>query len=101
MPDSPTSGPTQKQGLPVLQLPHSYNPTPDPFAIWKRYYGKPYILAFFVMPAQNFFLGLALGRCIGYCWWLLTLCGAGSAVVGLFNFVVGLGIWRFYGRIFS
>lgn len=62
--------------IPVLQLPQSYKPTPDPRANLKRY------------------TGLIVDRIIGSVWWLLTVVGAGSAVIGIFNFVVGLGAWR-------
>ncbi|KAK7467277.1 hypothetical protein VKT23_004335 [Stygiomarasmius scandens] len=64
--------------VPILQLPASYTPKPDPLANLKRYTGR------------------ALDRTIGIIWWLLTVIGAGSAVVGLFNFIVGLGAWNWW-----
>ncbi|KAJ6597068.1 inositol polyphosphate phosphatase [Mycena vulgaris] len=63
---------------PVLRLPAHYTPTPDPHAARKRYCGR------------------ALDRVIGTVWWLLTLLGAGSALVGIFNFVFGLGAWGWW-----
>ncbi|KAJ7940451.1 inositol polyphosphate phosphatase [Mycena leptocephala] len=73
---SPSTLPTSAP--PVLRLPASYTPTPDPHANLKRYTGR------------------VLDRAIGRVWWLLTLLGAGSAVVGIFNFVLGLGAWGWW-----
>ncbi|THU82266.1 DNase I-like protein [Dendrothele bispora CBS 962.96] len=64
--------------VPVLKLPAHYTPKPDPLANLKRYTGR------------------SLDRTIGIIWWLLTMIGAGSAVVGLFNFIVGLGAWNWW-----
>ncbi|KAI0372908.1 DNase I-like protein [Pilatotrama ljubarskyi] len=64
--------------VPVLRLPEGYRPKPDPWANAKKYTGR------------------TLDRLIGYCWWLLTMLGAGSAVVGLGNLVVSLGFWRWW-----
>jgi hypothetical protein len=63
---------------PVLRLPAHYTPTPDPRATLKRYTGR------------------ILDRVIGRVWWLLTLLGAGSVLVGMFNFVLGLGAWGWW-----
>jgi hypothetical protein len=63
---------------PLLRLPSAYTPTPDPRATLKRYTGR------------------TLDRIIGYIWWLLTLVGAGSTVVGIFNFFLGLAAWRWW-----
>lgn len=63
---------------PMLRLPSSYTPTPDPRATLKRYIGR------------------TLDRIIGSLWWLLTLVGAGSAIVGIFNFFLGLAAWRWW-----
>ncbi|KAJ7444924.1 inositol polyphosphate phosphatase [Mycena latifolia] len=63
---------------PVLRLPAHYTPTPDPHATRKRYTGR------------------VLDRAIGRVWWFLTLLGAGSALVGIFNFVLGLGAWGWW-----
>ena len=60
--------------LPMISLPSSYKPRPDPHAVIKRYTGR------------------VLDRVIGVAWWLLTLLCA-SSVVGLFNLLVGLGAW--------
>ncbi|KAJ7087864.1 Endonuclease/exonuclease/phosphatase [Mycena epipterygia] len=63
---------------PVLRLPAHYRPTPDPHAALKRYTGR------------------VLDRVIGRIWWLLALLGAGNALVGIFNFVLGLGAWGWW-----
>ena len=41
-------------------------------------------------------MGRSLDRIIGMVWWLFTLLGAGSSVVGLFNFFLGLGAWTWW-----
>lgn len=64
--------------VPTLRLPEGYHPTPDPWSTLKRYTGR------------------TLDRLIGYTWWLLTLLGAGSAVLGLGNLVLSLGAWRWW-----
>ena len=61
--------------LPMIQLPSNYKPRPDPYAVIKRYTGR------------------ALDRVIGAVWCLFTLVGAGSSIIGLFNFFLGLGAW--------
>ncbi|KAG2158265.1 inositol polyphosphate phosphatase [Suillus bovinus] len=63
---------------PMIQLPSSYTPTLDLHATLKRYTGR------------------TLDRIIGSIWWLLTVVGAGSAVVGIFNFFLGLTAWRWW-----
>ncbi|KAJ7709723.1 Endonuclease/exonuclease/phosphatase [Mycena rosella] len=63
---------------PILRLPARYAPAPDPHATRKRYAGR------------------ALDRVIGRVWWLFALLGAGSALVGIFNFVLGLGAWGWW-----
>ncbi|KAJ6623479.1 skeletal muscle/kidney enriched inositol 5-phosphatase [Mycena sp. CBHHK59/15] len=63
---------------PMLRLPARYTPVPDPRATLKRYTGR------------------TLDRVIGSIWWLFTLLGAGSVVVGVFNFVLGLGAWGWW-----
>lgn len=65
---------------PKLQLPSTYNPTPDPLATFKRYTGR------------------ILDRIIGYIWALLTVIGAGSAVVGIFNFLCGYVAWNWWWK---
>lgn len=64
--------------VPVLRLPEGYHPTPDPWTLLKKYSGR------------------ALGRVIGYTWWLLYLLGAGSALFGLGNLLLSLGAWRWW-----
>ncbi|KAF5373854.1 hypothetical protein D9758_000676 [Tetrapyrgos nigripes] len=63
---------------PVLRLPAFYSPRPDRRANLKRYVGR------------------TLDRTLGIIWWLLTVIGAGSAAVGLFNFIVGMGAWNWW-----
>ncbi|KAG2153950.1 hypothetical protein DEU56DRAFT_771993 [Suillus clintonianus] len=58
----------------MLQLPSAYIPTPDPHATLKRYTGR------------------TLDRIIGYMWWLLTVAGAGSTIVGIFSMVEGTSL---------
>ncbi|KAF8843574.1 DNase I-like protein [Paxillus ammoniavirescens] len=64
---------------PLLRLPPTYTPTPDPYALLKKYTGR------------------TLDRVIGYVWWFLTFVGAGSAVVGVFNFFFSYAAWRWWG----
>jgi len=64
--------------IPKIQLPVSYCPRPDPDAVFKKYFGR------------------CLDRVIGFIWWMLTLLGAGSGVVGVFNFIIGLGAWTWF-----
>jgi hypothetical protein len=37
-----------------------------------------------------------LDRIIGIIWWLFTLLGAGSSIIGVFNFFLTLGAWRWW-----
>ncbi|KZP12567.1 inositol polyphosphate phosphatase [Athelia psychrophila] len=64
---------------PLLRLPASYHPTADPHAVLKRYTGR------------------TLDRIIGYVWWLVTLFGMGSTAVGVLNFLLGIGAWKWWG----
>ncbi|KAJ7120487.1 Endonuclease/exonuclease/phosphatase [Mycena crocata] len=75
---SSPSSPDTSATPPTLRLPPSYAPSPDPAATRKRYTGR------------------ALDRFIGRIWWLLALLGAGNALVGIFNFVLGLGAWGWW-----
>ncbi|KAF9469211.1 Endonuclease/exonuclease/phosphatase [Collybia nuda] len=63
---------------PTIRLPSHYKPLPDSRATLKRY------------------LGRSLDRIVGICWYALVLLGAGSGVVGVFNFVLGLGAWTWW-----
>lgn len=63
---------------PLLKLPDVYRPTPDPQAVVKRYTGR------------------VLDRVVGIIWWMLTLLGAGSGIIGMFNFLIGLGALRWW-----
>ncbi|KAH7889410.1 Endonuclease/exonuclease/phosphatase [Phlebopus sp. FC_14] len=65
---------------PILQLPSTYIPVPDPRATLKKYTGR------------------TLDRIVGYVWWLLSIVGAGSAVVGVFNFFFGYAAWKWWLR---
>ena len=65
---------------PLIGLPPTYKPTPDPWAGWKRS------------------VGLTLDRLIGVVWWLLTLLGLGSVFMGLINFLVGIGAWTWWRK---
>ncbi|KAJ6525630.1 skeletal muscle/kidney enriched inositol 5-phosphatase [Mycena capillaripes] len=78
-PPAPSTPPVSTP--PVLRLPAHYVPAPDPHANRKRYTGR------------------VLDRAVGRVWWLLTLLGAGSAVVGIFNFVLGLGAWGWWRSV--
>ncbi|KAJ4487749.1 inositol polyphosphate phosphatase [Lentinula aciculospora] len=64
--------------IPTIALPDFYTPKPDSLATLKRYTGH------------------TLDRIVGVCWWLLTLFGAGSAVVGIFNFIVGATAYKWW-----
>ncbi|KAI0647307.1 Endonuclease/exonuclease/phosphatase [Trametes meyenii] len=64
--------------VPLLRLPKGYTPTPDPWATTKKYTGRTF------------------DRLIGYCWWLLTMLGAGSTLLGIGNLIVSLGFWRWW-----
>ncbi|KAJ7063501.1 inositol polyphosphate phosphatase [Mycena amicta] len=75
LPETATSTSTTP---PILRLPLDYAPTPDPRANLKRYTGR------------------VIDRLVGRIWWALTLLGAGSAVVGLFNFILGLSAWGWW-----
>ncbi|KAJ3538359.1 hypothetical protein NMY22_g5200 [Coprinellus aureogranulatus] len=63
---------------PRIPLPPSYQPTPDPNANLKRYFGR------------------ALDRVVGVIWWIFTLLGAGSGLFGFINFFVGLGAFTWW-----
>jgi len=39
-----------------------------------------------------------LDRIVGYTWWLLIIVGAGSTVVGIFNFLCVYAGWKWLGR---
>ncbi|XP_006457995.1 hypothetical protein AGABI2DRAFT_216100 [Agaricus bisporus var. bisporus H97] len=69
---------TKHTSIPQLQLPASFQPRPDPYALLKKYTGR------------------CFDRIIGLIWWTLTLLGAGSGIVGLFNFTIGLGVWNLF-----
>ena len=70
-PPSSPSTPSPSQTIPLLRLPPSYKPRPDPYANLKKYTGR------------------TLDRIIGYAWWLLTLIASGPGIIGM----LGFGIW--------
>lgn len=72
------SSPSSSPMPPTLRLPVHFRPRPDPYANVKRY------------------LGRTLDRLVGYCWWLVVCLGAGSSVLGIGNFLVGLGVWSWW-----
>jgi len=74
----PSPVPSSNEFPPLLRLPDAYKPFPDRNATLKRYFGR------------------SLDRIIGYLWWLVTFFGAGSTVVGIFNFLLGLGVWGWW-----
>jgi len=79
----PAPNPLSSSGIPLLTLPSDFPLKPDPYATLKRYTGR------------------SLDRIIGYIWWILTLIGAGSALVGLGNFIIGMGMWTFWNNGYS
>ncbi|KAI0306606.1 skeletal muscle/kidney enriched inositol 5-phosphatase [Multifurca ochricompacta] len=64
--------------VPLLSLPANFIPKADPFSWVKKYSGR------------------ALDRIIGSVWWLFVFVGAGHAVLGIGNFVLGLGAWAWW-----
>ncbi|KAJ3736137.1 Endonuclease/exonuclease/phosphatase [Lentinula guzmanii] len=78
LPPPPVTTSQHTRRIPTILLPEFYAPKPDPLATLKRYTGR------------------TLDRIVGVCWWLFTLFGAGSAVVGIFNFFVGVAAYRWW-----
>ena len=72
---SPTHAQLPDNAIPLLSLPHYFTPKPVPFVSLKKYIGR------------------MLDRIIGFVWSALVLIGAGYTVVGICNFVLGLGAW--------
>jgi hypothetical protein len=75
---SPTHADELDNTIPLLSLPHHFTPKPDPFAGIKKYTGR------------------ILDRIIGFVWSVLVFIGAGYTVVGICNFVLGLGAWTWW-----
>ena len=76
----PPPAPTTTTTVPVLRLPENFQPTPDSWSVTKRYTGR------------------TLDRLVGYCWWLLTVLGAGSVLLGVGNLFFSIGVWRWWWR---
>ncbi|TCD62169.1 hypothetical protein EIP91_007252 [Steccherinum ochraceum] len=74
----PPSQANSSTSPPLLRLPAHYNPIPDRLAPLKKYTGR------------------TLDRLIGYTWWLLYMLGAGSAIMGIGNFILGFGVWSWF-----
>ncbi|CAL1705199.1 unnamed protein product [Somion occarium] len=65
----------QPTPIPLLRLPPTFHPQPDPLANLKKYVGR------------------TLDRIIGYTWWFFTLLASGPGLLGMISF--GLcGWWR-------
>jgi hypothetical protein len=64
--------------IPLLLLPNYFNPEPVPFVSLRKYIGR------------------MLDRIIGFVWSALVFIGAGYTVVGICNFVLGLGAWTWW-----
>ena len=64
--------------IPLLSLPHYFTPKPLPFVSLKKYTGR------------------MLDWIIGLVWSALVFIGAGYTVVGICNFVLGLGAWTWW-----
>jgi hypothetical protein len=75
---SPTHADEPDNTIPLLSLPDHFTPKPDPFAGIKKYIGR------------------ILDRIIGFVWSVLVFIGAGYTVVGICNFVLGLGAWAWW-----
>ncbi|KAH8826998.1 Endonuclease/exonuclease/phosphatase [Flagelloscypha sp. PMI_526] len=63
---------------PVLKLPPGFTPTPNQSYMWKRFTGR------------------TTDRFIGIIWYIFSLFGAGSFAVGIFNFILGFGAWKWW-----
>ena len=64
--------------IPLLSLPDYFTPKPVSFPSLKKYIGR------------------MLDRIIGFVWSVLVFIGAGYTVVGICNFVLGLGAWSWW-----
>ena len=67
-------------GIPVLKLPAGFNPAPMPYASLKSAIGR------------------ILDRILGYVLSMLTLLGAGSAMIGIGNVVLGMSLLTFWRK---
>ena len=76
----PPSTSVTPQEIPVLKLPAGFKPVPTPHAFLKSTIGK------------------ILDRILGYVLSILTLLGAGSAIVGIGNVVLGMGVLAFWRK---
>jgi hypothetical protein len=57
---------------PILNLPDDFKPSPSKYATLMRYQGR------------------LIDRIVGSIWWLASLFGAGNALLGIVNTVVGI-----------
>ncbi|KIL69877.1 hypothetical protein M378DRAFT_157119 [Amanita muscaria Koide BX008] len=73
------SAATSLSAAPLIHLPATFTPDPDPFSNYKRY------------------LGRTLDRILGIIWWLVNVLGAGNTILGIFNILFAIGLyilWR-------
>ncbi|TDL24840.1 inositol polyphosphate phosphatase [Rickenella mellea] len=75
VPTSILSSSSSTSSPPLLRLPSSYTPKPDPYWILKRHAGR------------------ACDRIIGVIWSLFWFIGFGNAVLGMGNFIFSLVAW--------
>jgi hypothetical protein len=75
-----TPAPLQSASSRRLRLPPDCTPTRSQYATLQRCIGR------------------TLDRIVGYVWWLVHILGAGNAVLGIFNFFLGLSAWRWCVR---
>jgi hypothetical protein len=75
---SPTRALPPDNAIPLLSLPNYFTPKPVPFVSLKKYIGR------------------MLDRIIGFVWSALVFIGAGYTVVGVCNFVLGIGAWTWW-----
>jgi hypothetical protein len=77
---APASTSVTSEEIPVLKLPAEYKPAIVPYASLK------------------YAIGTILDRIVGYVLSIFTLLGAGSLVIGIGNFILGMGMLTFWRR---
>jgi hypothetical protein len=83
LPPPPSVPATSEEGgteIPILKLPANFKPVLIPYASLKSVIGR------------------TLDRILGYILSLLTLLGAGSTMIGVGNFVLGMGMLTFWRK---